>query len=170
MIDQGVAAARSAWKRAASGVLMVFGGILALSVPFLPWSRGISRGAGSFAYNAFDLAKLDVVDLRIVAYLTMGVGSLGVVAGCLILGGWYRFGVPGAVLASGSALVLTMVVVASYAFAQFLGLGLPALLGSNPSYSSPPAILALGLSTAFMLVGAALSFKTSRRRTQRRDW
>lgn len=77
---------------------------------------------------------------------------------------------PGAVLASASALVLTMVVVASYAFAQFLGLGLPALLGSNPSYSSPPAILALGLSTAFMLVGAALSFKTSRRRTQRRDW
>ena len=72
------------------------------------------------------------MDLRIVAYFMMGAGSLGVVAAFLLLGGWYRFGVLGAVIASGLALVLTMVVVASYAFAQFLGSAFQSCLGVTP--------------------------------------
>jgi hypothetical protein len=105
---------------------------------------------------------------EILAYLILGVGSLGIVAGFLILVGSYRLGRPGAVIAAGLSLVLTMVVVASFALAQFLAL--PAVLQSDASYSFPPALLALGLSTVLMLSGAALSFKTPRRRTKRDGW
>jgi hypothetical protein len=167
--DQDVADAVPAGKRAVSGVLMGLGGILALSVPFLPWSLGINSG-GPLADNAFDLARLDV-GLRILAYLILGVGSLGIVTGFLILVGSYRLGMPGAVIAAVLSLVLTMVVVASFALAQFLAL--PAVLQSAASYSSysfPPALLALGASTALMFGGTALSFKKPRRGTKRDGW
>jgi hypothetical protein len=164
--DQDVADVVPAGKRAVSGLLIGLGGILALSVPFLPWSLGINRG-GPLAHNALELASLDV-DLRILAYLMLGVGSLGIVAGFLILIGSYRLGMPGAVIAAVLSLVLTMVVGASFAFAQFLAL--PAVLHTDASYSFPPALLALGVSTVLMFGGIVLSFKKPRRGTKRDGW
>jgi hypothetical protein len=164
--DQDVADAVPAGKRGVSGVLMGLGGILALSVPFLPWSLGINSG-GPLADNAFELVRLDV-DLRILAYLMLGVGSLGIVAGFLILVGSYRLGMPGAVIAAVLSLVLTMVVGASFAFAQFFAL--PAVLHTDASYSFPPALLALGVSTVLMFGGIVLSFKKPRRGTKRDGW
>jgi hypothetical protein len=152
-------------RRVFSSLLIVLGGILASSVPFLPWARGIDS-QGPFANNAFELAP--DVDLRLLAYLMLAVGSLGLVAGLLMLAGSNRLGIPGAVIASGLALVLSMVVVASFAFAQFLAL--PALHLSDAEYLSfPPALLVLGISTVLTVAGTGLSLRTHGRRRSTTD-
>jgi hypothetical protein len=126
----------------------------------------IARRA-SHIYDAFELAKVGV-DMRILAYVIIGVGILGVIAGLGILKGSTRLAVPGTVAASIIALMLTMAVVASIAFAQMLGLAwIPASLswGVGTGYSFPPALVALVAATVLMLGGAFLTptYSKSRR-------
>lgn len=102
--------------------------------------------------------------MRILAYIVIGVGILGVIAGVGILKGSTRLAVPGAVAASIIALVLTMAVVASIAFAQMLGLGIPAFISVvGAGYSFAPALVALVAATVLMLGGAFLSLRSSSR-------
>jgi hypothetical protein len=145
-----------------SAVLLGLGGLLAIAVPFLPWERGIlNSGEPS---DAFELARLGT-DLRFLAYVILGVGILGIVGGVGFLVGEPRLGVSSAVAASIVAFMVTMAVVAGIAFAQMLGLGLPALLRSDPGYSFPSALIALAVATILMLGGTILSLRT---RTPRR--
>jgi hypothetical protein len=147
-----------------SAVLLCLGGLIGVTVPFLPWARGFSsRGFSTtgegLTHDAFELAEVGV-DMRILAYVIIGVGILGVIAGLGILKGSTRLAVPGAVAASIIALMLTMAVVASIAFAQMLGLAwIPASLGwgVGTGYSFPPALVALVAATVLMLGGAFLT-------------
>ena len=159
-------AGASGKRRAASAVLLSLGGLLGVTVPFLPWTRGLAPSTGEpFASDAFELAR-EGVDLRILAYVIMGVGILGVVAGLSILMGASRLGVPGAVTASIAGVMLTMAVVAGMAFAQMLGLPLVLSGGADYSYSFFPALAALAAATVLMVGGAILS--VSHRRDPRR--
>jgi hypothetical protein len=127
-------------------------------VPFLPWARGTTSDGGEFSYNAFELATLGI-DARILAYLLLGVGALATVIGLLAMAGSTRV-ILGATVASGMALVLTMVVIASFGFAQILGL--PNLLSADAHHSFPPALVVLGVSTGLMLAGSVLGLRNER--------
>jgi hypothetical protein len=141
--------------RRAFAALVGVGGMVASAVPFILWAKGVHRRE-LHAYDAFELGSLGI-DLRILAYLIIGVGILGVLASLGILAGSSKMGVVSAVLASVLGLGLALSIFASLAIAQMLVF--PYILSFDGGYSFPPALAALVVAAGSMLAGTILMLR-----------